>query len=64
MSQTIAPNTSATQSAGISPREAYERGASVEALKKWFHLSDSEVRDVAPEEFEHEEAERNMVSGY
>ena len=55
--------TSATPSRVISPREAYERGASIEALKKWFHLSDSEAQDVALEEFE-EEPERNKVSGY
>ncbi len=61
------PTTTATPSAGterrITAREAYERGASVEALKKWFHLSDSEAQDVAPEEFE-DETERNGMSGY
>ena len=64
---TNAPSMTATSSAGIerrlTPREAYERGASVEALKKWFHLSDSEAQDVAPEEFE-DESERSKVSGY
>lgn len=63
-----APNTTATSSRGtkrrITPREAYENGASVAALKKWFHLSDSEVQDVAPEEFEREDAGQNSVSGY
>ncbi len=47
----------------ITAREAYERGASVEALKKWFHLSDSEAQDIAPEEFE-DDPESNSVSGY
>ncbi len=48
----------------MTPREAYERGASVAALRKWFHLSESEVQDVAPEEFEDQDAGQNGVSGY
>ncbi len=46
------------------PREAYERGASVTALMRWFHLSNSEVQDVAPEEFGDEDSGRDKVSGY
>ncbi len=61
-------NTTGTSSVGtdrrITAREAYERGASVAALKKWFHLSDSEVEDVAPEEFQDDDAGQNTVSGY
>ncbi len=48
----------------ITAREAYERGASVDALRKWFHLSESEVQDVAPEEFVDDDAGQNGVSGY
>ncbi len=48
----------------ITPREAYERGASVTVLRKWFHLSESEAQDVAPEEFEDHDDGRDSVSGY
>ena len=44
-------------------REAYEDGMPLHVLRRRFHLSDSEARDVAPEEFKHDE-QADSVSGY
>ncbi len=60
---TTAPNTTATSSRGIRPRQAYEDGMPLSVMRRRFHLSESEAQDIAPEEFE-DEPERNSVSGY
>lgn len=45
-------------------REAYERGMSVRRLKARFHLSDSELEDIAPEEFPKDDARPEGPGGY
>jgi hypothetical protein len=45
-------------------REAYDRGVSLNALRRRFHLSKSEMQDLAPEEFEHHAEPEGSVGGY
>lgn len=45
-------------------RRAYEQGASLRALRRRYKLSEGELRDVAPEEFEHEDIHPDGVAGY
>ena len=47
-------------------REMYEQGVALEDIKRFLHLSESEMRDVAPEEFEDEfmDTEPKGVGGY
>ncbi len=44
-------------------RHAYENGMPLHIVKRRFHLSDSEVQEMAPEEFEQDE-QADSVSGY
>ncbi len=48
----------------ISPRQAYEDGMPIDVVRRRYHLSQSEAEDVAPEEFEDQTGERNVMSGY
>ena len=45
-------------------REAYEDGVSLERLRLEFHLSDGELRDVAPEEFTETPQPEGDAGGY
>ncbi len=46
------------------PREAYDRGVSLRRIKHRYHMSDSELQDMAPEEFEVEFKPENIIGGY
>lgn len=46
------------------PREAYDRGVPLRAIKRRFHMSESEMEDLAPEEFEAEPSSENPIGGY
>jgi hypothetical protein len=52
-----------TPQAILEARQAYENGTPLRVLRRWFHLSDSEAREIAPEEFE-DVAQADSVSGY
>lgn len=57
--------TTATPSPAISPRRAYERGASLQWLRRRYGLTDGELRDLCPEEFiEDHPAPEGETSGY
>lgn len=45
-------------------RELYERGAPLPYLRRRFHLSDSELEDVAPEEFDETFEPESDIGGY
>ena len=45
-------------------RQAYEDGMSLKRLRLEFHLSDGELRDVAPEEFVEAPQPEGNVGGY
>lgn len=45
-------------------RKAYEEGASLRSLKRRFKLHDSELEDVAPEEFEDQPKPESVIGGY
>ena len=45
-------------------RQAYEDGMSLKRLRREFHLSDGELRDVAPEEFVEAPQPEGNVGGY
>lgn len=45
-------------------RQAYLDGMSLKRLRLRFHLSEGELRDVAPEEFEEAPKVNNNVDGY
>jgi len=45
-------------------RRAYEDGASVRALRRRFHMTESEARDAFPEEFEAEAIDNERKNGY
>ena len=45
-------------------REAYLDGMSLEHLRRRFHLSDGELRDIAPEEFIETPEPDGNVGGY
>jgi len=44
-------------------RQAYEDGTPLSVLRRRFHLSEGEAREVAPEEFG-DDAQADSVSGY
>ena len=44
-------------------RHAYDHGMPLHIVKRRFHLSDSEVQEMAPEEFD-DDAQADAVSGY
>lgn len=47
------------------PREAYDRGMPLRHIKRKFHMSNSEIEDMAPEEREQETHKPDsMVGGY
>lgn len=45
-------------------RELYECGAPLKCLRRRFHLSESELRDVAPEEFDETHEPESDIGGY
>ena len=45
-------------------RQAYLDGMSLERLRRRFHLSDGELRDIAPEEFIETPEPDGNVGGY
>ena len=45
-------------------RQAYLDGMSLERLRRHFHLSDGELRDVAPEEFTEDPTPDGTAGGY
>ena len=45
-------------------RKAYEAGMSLKRLRFEFHLSDGELRDVAPEEFTETPQSDGNIGGY
>ena len=45
-------------------RRAYENGMSLERLRLRFHLSEGELRDLAPEEFVEEPQPDGNIGGY
>ena len=45
-------------------RQAYEEGMSLERLRRRFHLSEGELREVAPEEFEGTPEPEGNIGGY
>ena len=45
-------------------RRAYLDGVSLERLRRRFHLSESELQDVAPEEFVEEPQPEGNIGGY
>ncbi|MFB3110674.1 MAG: hypothetical protein ACE10G_01450 [Gemmatimonadales bacterium] len=45
-------------------RRAYENGMSLERLRRRFHLSEGELRDVAPEEFIEDPQPEGNIGGY
>lgn len=45
-------------------RKAYLEGASLRHIKRKFHLTDSEVDDVAPEEVVEEHSHPEGIGGY
>ncbi len=47
-----------------SAREMYERGVPLRVLRKRFHMSESELQDMAPEEFETHPEPENDIGGY
>lgn len=44
-------------------RQAYEAGVSLRVIQRRYHLTDGELHDVAPEEFD-DEAEEFSMGGY
>lgn len=45
-------------------RQAYLAGMSLERLRRRFHLSEGELRDVAPEEFAEDPQPEGNIGGY
>lgn len=46
-------------------RRAYEDGMGLQRLRRRFHLSDGELRDVAPEEFNDDDPQpEGNIGGY
>lgn len=45
-------------------RQAYENGMSLERLRRHFHLSETELQDVALEEFVEDPQPEGNVGGY
>ena len=45
-------------------REQYDRGAPLNYLRRKYHMSDSELKDMAPEEFDDDNQSENITSGY
>lgn len=45
-------------------RKQYDEGAPLEFLRRKYHMSDSEIKDMAPEEFGEELETGNEISGY
>ena len=52
-----------TTSRATDARHAYDHGMPLHIVKRRFHLSDSEVEEMAPEEFD-DDAQADAVSGY
>lgn len=53
----------ATTSRDTDARHAYENGMPLHIVKRRFHLSDSEVAELVPEEFS-DDTQADSVSGY
>jgi hypothetical protein len=45
-------------------RKLYDRGAPLSHIKRKYHMSDSELRDMAPEKFDEAQESENEISGY
>jgi len=45
-------------------RDLYEQGASVVYLKRKYHLSNSELQEIAPDAFEEFPQPENSIGGY
>ncbi len=45
-------------------RELYEQGAPVKYLRRKYHLSESELQDMAPEEFDETFEPESDIGGY